>query len=373
MNQGFTLVLTGRIYYDYLLSRERGGSQATKTLFPPTNQQHLARDSSKIRNTPDTIKPSPPRALPHCHCSKEIPLLHNTLLSTSMCRDPIFRLSRSSNRDINILPDEILCRILSSYCDCEALRSFWQALSVDKGNAHRFWNVFSGVLRERLRNVSQLTTGNQTASSHLETCLLESQHEMDSLSRNRLVAQCLTVLDYEERLGGVIWCGYMEFKDPLLPDWSAETIKVILRYEENQSNRSDLVGWNTCFSHTIKLCSQLYNFVPVRPRGQIFAVNDTDRQTLKDISSQLESRDQVMTLRFPNRHGFILRIVSPRQAQHRLARFRGSPQANFQLSPDSLVCSWESNLEHPATTEQQLESISRILLNYDKELPDLTL
>lgn len=287
-----------------------------------------------------------------------------------MCRDHAGVVNLEKSRGFVSLPIDIFHRILSCYCECDELGSFWLAVSADKMHAFLFWQLFCRVLKERLIKASRHTVVGHTVDT-LETSLSNREFTADIALRHQIITRSLRMLEYRERLDGVIWCGYMEFNDPLLPDWSAETVKVVVRSEANTQSWQDMFSWNACFSHTIKLCSQLYNFVPVRPRGQVFAVNEADKQTLRDISNRLEGRDQVMTLRFPNKQGFILRLVSPQQARQRLSRFQGSPLADFNISPDALVCSWESELEHPVTAEHQLESISQIVANHRQELQSL--
>jgi hypothetical protein len=234
---------------------------------------------------------------------------------------------------LSLLPREILRQILTSYCDCSDLENIWRAASANKRQAKLFWDLLNQVLDLRIANSAR-------SSDHLniaDSLLLG----LEPRKRNFAFRQRLNILRYSEQLCGVLWCGYMEFKDPLMPDSNARTVKVVLRCDEDNWSWNHAVGWNQSFSHAIKLVSQLYNFIPIRPRGQIFGVTPEDQAVIRDVSRQLESRDQVMTLRFSNARGFILRIISPSQAHRRLERFVWSPVASFDTSVEALVCSWE--------------------------------
>jgi hypothetical protein len=231
------------------------------------------------------------------------------------------------------LPREICRQILTSYCDYSDLENIWRAVSANRQQAELFWDLLNQVLDLRIAKSARSTELINIADSLLV--------DLEPRKRNFAFRQRLNILSYTERLGGVLWCGHMEFKDPLMPDWRARTVKVVLRCDEENWSWNHAVGWDRCFSRTIKLVSQLYNFIPVRPRGEIFGVTPQDQEIIQEVSRQLQSRDQVMTLRFGNANGFILRIISPSQAQQRLARFAGNPLASFDTSADALVCSWE--------------------------------
>lgn len=241
---------------------------------------------------------------------------------------------------LSALPEEILRYLLTGYCDYRDLENLWHAVSSsNQQQAGFFWDILNRVIEMRLENS---TTRRSDLPEIAESLLLG----LKSKERSVALRQRLNILMYSEQLSGVLWCGCMEFKDPLMPDWSARTVKVVLRCDEDNWSWYHAVGWNHSFSqHTIKLASQLYNFVPVRPRGQIFGVNPEDQAVIQDVSRQLLSRDQVMTLRFGCANGFILRIISPAQAHQRLARFgraaRSPGISTFETSAEALVCSWE--------------------------------
>jgi hypothetical protein len=159
----------------------------------------------------------------------------------------------------------------------------------------------------------------------------------------------------------------MEFKDPMLPDWSAQHVQVVLRSDESWSLRN-IHGWSSSFPIQIKLVSQTYNFIPIRPRGRIYGISDEDKETIRDIRRRLGSRDQVMSLRYRNDDGFIVRIISPEQAKQRLASFfqHGNQKDNFESAPEGLLCSWEYPSDLPLKKEDQFKSVARTLCNYKK-------
>ncbi len=245
-----------------------------------------------------------------------------------------------------LLPQEILQHILSDFCDQRTLENLWFAISCNHRISSRFWHLLNQVIDKRIAR--------QTQSE--DFCKIADSLLRGSVRRNRdqVLHQRLNVLTYCEQSLGILWCGYLEFKDPLLPDWSAQTAKVVLQCDEDRWNWAHAVGWNHSFTHTIKLVSQMYNFVPVTPRGQIFGVTVEDRAIIHEVSRQLQARDQVMTLRFGNMDGFILRVISPLQAHQRLAKFKGSSIAHFQTSSNALVCSWEC----PQLFEQSGDMVS---------------
>ena len=253
------------------------------------------------------------------------------------------------------LPEEVWRYLLTNYCDCSDLENFWYAASSNKQQTEFFWGLLNKVIGLRIKYSAGNSDLRKIADSSLQD---PNPTNWDSLFRQRL-----NVLTYAEQLQGVLWCGYIEFKDALLPDWNARTVKVVLRSDEQNWSWNHAVGWNQTFSHTIKLVSQMYNFVPVRPRGQIFGVTREDQAVIQGVSHQLQSRNQVMTLRFCNSSGFILRIVSPTQAHQRLARFGGSTISSLETSAEALLCSWEcpSNWEDDRDAvhvAQKLEAIN---------------
>jgi hypothetical protein len=204
-----------------------------------------------------------------------------------------------------------------------------------------------------------------------------------TIMRTRTLSQRLTALDFCECIPDVIWCGHMEFQDPMLPDWSAQHARVLLRSigdDENNSSWSlrSLHGWRSAFPiSAIKLVSQTYNFIPIRPRGRLCGLTEQDRATIRAIRRRLESRDQVMTLRYPHYDGFILRIISPEQAKLRLASFSNSTSnrrnqdaaaaSGFESFSEGLLCCWEypsDDDDSPVTKEDQFESVFSTLRSY---------
>jgi hypothetical protein len=256
------------------------------------------------------------------------------------------------------LPREILQDILSLYCDKRALATFWQAVSGSRFHGDAFWFLLGKAVVDRFGNINEV-------KDDLLSCIPRVPEEQACRSiQTRHLSQSLTVLEYSERISDVIWCGHMEFKDPMLPDWSAQHVRVVLRSDESWSLRN-LHGWNLAFPATIKLVSTSYNFIPVRPRGRIYGLTREDSATIRDIRRRLEARDQVMTLRFGNDDGFILRIISPEQAQQRLSSFfRGGSKGSFEIFPDGLLCCWEFPSDVPLTIEDHLKSISLTVGNY---------
>jgi len=264
----------------------------------------------------------------------------------------------SATTDLCCLPPELLQFIFTQYCDASMFENLWYAASSsDKGCVNQFWQLLNQVVDLRIKRRSSTSCcGDQDLPRLASTALVRS----DFNDPHRTFRQRLIVLKYSEQLPGVIWCGYVEFKDPMMPEWSAQTARVVLRCDEakNSWNWTHAVAWNQCFSQaTVKLVSQMYNFVPVRPRGQLFGVTTEDQAILAGVSRKLHSRDQVMTLRFGNTDGFILRVVSPAQAHQRLGRLFGGSGGEIsrpmtqalKTSPEALVCSWECQYDGPDT------------------------
>ena len=302
---------------------------------------------------------------------------------------------------LSLLPREILHSVLSRYCDCQSLALFWLSISCHQPCMNSIYNLLNDVVDER-RRLYQTTTerrhnddrNNDKERERVFSCLppLSSTTTVVPSSNNhhhhqqqpyhyhrsiqtRLLSHHLMALDYCERMRDVIWCGYMEFNDPMLPDWSAEHASVLLVANSNDSNDGgawsleNMHSWSSCFPIQAKLVSRTYNFIPIGPRAQIQGVSEQDKETIRIVRRRLEARDQVMTLRFPNEDGFVLRIISPEQAKRRLASFFQQRQ-HFESFPEGLLCSWEypSELETPTPKDKLFQSIVRTLWNYRRAM-----
>jgi hypothetical protein len=240
--------------------------------------------------------------------------------------------------------------------------------------------VLDKAVEGRLRRVDAVAASKEVILSCIPTSLPNVEHSTSLMTmRTRYLSQRLTALDFCECIPDVIWCGHMEFKDPMLPDWSAQHAGVVLRsIDDDENNNSwrlhSLHGWRSAFPiFAIKLVSQSYNFIPIRPRGRLCGLTEQDRATIRDIRRRLESRDQVMTLRYRNDDGFILRIISPEQAKRRLSSFFSSTgrsnqdaAASFESFSEGLLCCWEypSDDDSPVTKEAQFESLFSTLRSY---------
>lgn len=282
---------------------------------------------------------------------------------------------------LSLLPREIIQNILSLYCDCKSIALFWQAFSVSQIHSSGICDLLDNAVGDRFRNLDESI---EDSKERILSCISPpGQVEPSELQTNpkvkvrrmqtRYLSQRLTALDYCEQIPNIIWCGLMEFKDPMLPDWSAQHAQVVLlpddggRYTNAWTIRN-IHGWSSSFPIQIKLVSQNYNFIPIPPRGRIFGISNEDKETIRDIRRRLESRDQVMTLRYRNDDGFILRIVSPEQARQRLSSF--FLHSDFETFPEGLLCSWEypsgEDDYSPLAKEDLLKSVFHNLSNYKK-------
>ena len=246
-----------------------------------------------------------------------------------------------------VLPREILRNVLSSYCDDQTLNNVWEAFSTSRQLADNFWILLNQVVDDRIASQALQDQG-------FDAITVGPQWDLVTSHRNRVFRQRTAILKYCEKYIGVLWCGYMEFTNPLLPEGRTQTAKVMLRCDQGCWNWGHTVAWNHCFRSTVRLVSQIYNFVPIRPRGHIIGVTLHDQAILDNVSRMLQARDQVMTMRFANSQGFILRIISPLQAQHRLARFGWNASTCLGPVTSALICSWEN----PALSDELGDSLS---------------
>jgi hypothetical protein len=259
------------------------------------------------------------------------------------------------------LPKDVLESILLLYCDSKSLAKLWQALASNKQCSNRGWSLLAKVIEVRLRRLPP---------SESKEALLpyvsqnEMHHEWTLAMQTRHMSLRISALEYCTTIPNVLWCGHMEFKDPMLPDWSTQHVRVVLCTDENW-NLNDLYGWRSAFPVGTKLVSQMYNFVPVKPRGRLCGVSKEDAETLQDIRLRLENRDQVMTLRYRNDDGFIIRIISPEQANRRLAPFPNQAGL-FNSFPDGLLCCWENPWDSPEANVNRLESVDHIARTYSE-------
>lgn len=273
-------------------------------------------------------------------------------------------MSLNNTSTLCVLPRDILLNILGTYCDCQTLNNAWEAFSSNKRLADNFWILLNDAIDDR-------TARQPFPDEAFDAIAGSPPWDLVTTHRNRIFRQRTTVLKYCEDHVGVLWCGQMEFMDPLIAEGRTQTAKVILRCDQGYWNWEYVVAWNNCFPSTIKLVSQIYNFVPIRPRGQILGVTPQDQAVIHSVSQTLQARDQVMTIRFPNSQGFILRILSPSQARHRLARFGWNSSTDLDTVASALICSWEcpvlspDELGDPISTKDKYAAIHRIVRALD--------
>lgn len=229
-------------------------------------------------------------------------------------------------------PIELLERSLE-YLDCESIVKFWLAVcSCDQHKSH-VWPMLDALINQRTKELKVLCLED---SGHSPTT--DEKMMMTAGQQTRSLSRRLVVLEYSQTLQHTIWCGRVVFKDPLLPDWSSQSASVALKTSTNW-NIHTMQQFQAEFCKEIQLSSQLYNFVPVQPFGELIGITPKDQATLRDIRHRLEQRDQVMTLRYPNPN-VILRIISPEQASQRLSAFPRL-RDRFDTFPQGLLCCWE--------------------------------
>ena len=305
------------------------------------------------------------------------------------------------------LSPDILESILLTYCDSNSLAKFWQALAASNAYRQTAFDLFLRILELRFRRLPTSKSKEVLLQSYINNAAYEQslqQQQTSACTLTRHINLRISTYEFCKSIPNVVWCGHMEFKDPLLPDWSTQHAKVVLYAEEDTataattttttptaaattssttttgennshgdidndnstSSNASNTNWKLChvkkwrhaFPVGTKLISQMYNFVPVQPRGRLCGITESDKVTLQDISKRLESRDQVMTLRYRNDDGLILRMISPEQARRRLAIFSnanlpGNNSIAFRnnSSEDGLVCCWESLDEEDTTND----------------------
>lgn len=274
---------------------------------------------------------------------------------------------------LECLPPEILHTVLGRYCDASSLEQLRYACSWNLRYREYIWNLLAVVVDHRIASAQAQTSWDHEHKDDLRqlaTNILRNLNSVSIWDRHQLFRNQLSVMKYSEGLQGIVWCGYVEFGEPVMTDSNVLTANVIVKSDADGWSWNNAYGWKRSFSRTIKVISQHYNFIPVKPRGRIYGVSKEDQEIIQIVSSRLQARDQVMTLRYKNSNGFILRIISPEQAHQRLSGMGTSLVAAFQTSPNSLVCSWECP-ESPLATlanSAKIEIIESVVEAYDTHL-----
>lgn len=282
--------------------------------------------------------------------------------------------SSSSGDDCHVsfsrLPREIVVYTLCAYCDASCLGHLLRAYWCDSRRKRYFWSVLTSVVDHRITEVPTHDEASRNLKEELRIIAKNILEHLDSecaIERFRAFDVQLCLMTYVERLQNILWCGRIEFRDSSMPYQSARTANIVVMSDTDGWSWTHAYNWNRAFPGAIKVSSQLYNFVPVKPRGHMIGVTTQDREILQSVSSQLQAFDHVMALRFENSPGFILRIVSPEQARQRLARFGTRMVAAFSTFPNSLVCSWECHSQNLLSMSDldKIQTIERLVEMYD--------
>ena len=277
--------------------------------------------------------------------------------------------------DLLKFPPEIMELLLHYFFDCTMIGKFWQAICSCHKHRIALWPLVNSVVGKR--SGSYCRDGVQVRYTEL------GDHA-SVLVQSRLLSERLIILDYCEQIPDVLWCGHVEFKDPLLPYWSIQKATVVLESQECWKIEH-LNSWDSNFhDETIQLVSQAYNFVPIRPRGRMYGLTKSDRQVIQNIRQRIEQRDQVFTLRFRNKNSsssirsqknLILRVISPEQADRRLSAPLMSTRTGlawkytFESFEEGLLCCWESSEDDEEVTltrETTICAMQNTLSSYRK-------
>jgi hypothetical protein len=256
-------------------------------------------------------------------------------------------------------PIEILSSCIK-YFDCETVIKFWLAACSCPLHALLLWPMLDDLVTKGL------VSGNRELddTSLLDYLAVPSSTETNIRHQTRSLSRRLVMLEYSRKLPNVIWCGRVEFKDPRSPDWSSQHASVVLKAPQC-FNANWLQRFRDEFSESIKMSSQLYNFVPIPPFGRLVGITSKDRTTLQDIRKCLEQHDQVMTLRYPSRN-LILRVISPEQSSRRLSAFPGA-RTKFTTFEEGLLCCWEVRCDwEEAIAQETFDAIFHTLFNFQK-------
>lgn len=240
-------------------------------------------------------------------------------------------------------PSELLEIIVASYCNRQDTLSLWFAVSGCSHHAAFLWPILDRICNYRLRAVAQ-----QKHWSKLKTCLSDFDKPCKALDerkqQTRSVSERLLLSDYSRELYGVVWCGRMEFSIPRhlrFHDKVEANVKLCCSDDLSWTFEA-MRTWGENFPPSlspVQIRSQMYNFVPIRPFGQLQGVSQKDKDVVARVRSELEETDQVMTLHFTQMK-IILRIISPAQAHRRLAAFPGLLK-QFSGFSEGLLCCWE--------------------------------
>eukprot|EP00980_Cylindrotheca_fusiformis_P017368 scaffold5392_cov107-Cylindrotheca_fusiformis.AAC.1 len=249
-------------------------------------------------------------------------------------------------------PEEILESFLLPYCGRQELLNIWYAICGCNKHMSILWPILNRLTEKRLRAISgeswvqslQLLPLEKEAGPPKTT--LEIRRKQSLFLSERLV-----IIEYaeEKELKNVLWCGRLEISSP-----SQQQQQQYHHFEKKnplQARVQLLVGsdeWDFETMHAwnchlrfpiIELRSQVYNFVPVRPFGRFMGMTPDDQEIVQQIRLELEATNEVLTLRFTQLK-IILRIISPDQAQERLASFP-TLRDRFETFSTGLLCCWE--------------------------------
>ena len=343
--------------------------------------------------------------------------------------------------DLKCYPPEILGTILANYCDRRDITNVWFAILGSEEYVEFLWPLMvhdcthaklNSFLQDQQlvdpakhhqRNKSRKRTRRMPAC--LQTLIQDELNNSNTIMtpgssstlldqrkyQTRRLLQRLKLVEYQERLPGVLWSGRMEFSVPREMRFFQEerltaSVKLCCYGESigggsegcKMTNLDDVGGcdkemnawsfvnlrsWNTCFPewlHVVQLRSQPYNFVPIPPYGRLQGISAKDKIAIQRVRSVLEESDQVMTLIVRNNR-LILRIISPQQARRRLEAFPSMASKFEQLTKtEGLLCCWErterweDELKLGYTLhEDKLEAIASILTRYHSSTKDPSL
>jgi hypothetical protein len=266
----------------------------------------------------------------------------------------------ASTSPLFVLPPDIIQLVLHEYCRGKDIFALSLALETSRSHRESSRSLIGAVLQKRLNN--------RVKDEDKWTLCFE-----DEASIATYISRFCALLDYFEQLQHVLWCGKLDFNVDGLYG-KLRCASTLLRSPPCCSPVA-LSQWHV-FRHTcrpIKLQARHYNFIPVPPFGQIIGATRKDQDILREIGSQMEAQNHVLTLS-SQEGGFILRVISPSQARQRLGRFgtgyRPKDSWVVENPTEGLVCSWEYPPESDSNplpnAKDTIQSILHVVKNWEQ-------
>ena len=299
------------------------------------------------------------------------------------------------------LPPELLCKILSDFCDGKALSTAALALAPAANAAGTVisspaspencdgilslwpiaWHLIPSICQEKLRRIASVINRHVDKSdddknlreaeewiksiADVPVSNINSDAVEDRCKRMRLLSENLAVLDFLQRSLNVysdvakgqfawpIWVGQLTIDSFLTGTRMRNTARVVITAP---LQGPCLIPGGSLLRHhrtpTGTFRCEPYNFVAVPPWGRIHGLQAEDNRTLQPIAARLEESGEVaVPTGYCNPEVLNLRIISRKQARAQSFLRLSSSKTSWMLEGKDeetpLFCCWHDDSMDP--------------------------